>query len=111
MEVLKLLIPIAGSFLAGGGLMWIFHFRLRSRRDGNIMLREEFNAVSEIVDRSTRQISDLAEKIAKIEEEKAVLKAQVLMLIEENGSLKRENNNMSTALKRFMSIRDASIKP
>lgn len=104
MEILKfVLINAIGPFVAGGGLVWVFHFRLRARRDGNTLRKEEFDAVSSIVERSTQQISELADKIAQIEVEKAELKRQILHLIDENKRLTKENQNMETRLKRYMS--------
>lgn len=82
--------------------MWIFHFRLLARRKGNELRKDEFLMVSEVIERATKQISELAEKIAAIEAEKAELKTQVLFLLEENKRLDKENKNMSAALKRYM---------
>jgi septal ring factor EnvC (AmiA/AmiB activator) len=99
-EIIK---HIVVPFLAGGGVFWVMHFRLRARRDGNRLRQEEFNAVSEIVERATRQISDLSDKIARIEEEKRELRDTVQHLLEENKRLDRENKNLSAAIKRYMS--------
>jgi septal ring factor EnvC (AmiA/AmiB activator) len=101
--MMDIITHILVPFFAGGGVFWIMHFRLRARRDGNRLRQEEFNAVSEIVERATRQISDLSDKIARIEEEKAELKSQVLFLIEENKRLDKENQNLSATIKRYMS--------
>ena len=102
MTVIEMIVKVAGPFFAGGGLFWLLHFRLRSRREGNRLRQEEFNAVSEIVERATRQISELSEKIAEIEREKSELKTQVLFLLEENKRLDTENRNMAERLKRYM---------
>jgi len=99
----QIIMQIIGPFVAGGGLFWLLNFRLRNRREGNKLRQEEFNAVSEIVDRATRQISQLSDKIAEIEKEKAELKSQVLFLIEENKRLDKENKNLDAAIKRYMS--------
>lgn len=103
MDIINIITQIVAPFFAGGGAVWLLNFRLRSRRDGNVLRHEEFNAVSEIVDRATRQISELSDKIALIESEKAELKSQVLFLLEENKRLDKENKNLSAALKRYMS--------
>lgn len=103
MEISAVIVQVVLPFVTGGGLMYLLHFRLRSRREGNKLRQEEFNAVSEIVEKATRQISELSDKIAQIESEKSELKAQVLFLLEENKRLDKENKNLSAALKRYMS--------
>lgn len=103
MEFTNIIIQVVVPFLSGGGLMYLLHFRLRTRREGNKLHEEEFNAVSEIVNRATKQISELSDKIAHIESEKSELKTQVLFLLEENKRLDKENKNLSAALKRYMS--------
>ncbi len=102
MDINTVIIQVVVPFLAGGGLMWVFHFRLLARRKGNELRKDEFLMVSEVIERSTKQISELAEKIAIIEAEKAELKTQVLFLLEENKRLDKENKNMSAALKRYL---------
>lgn len=102
MAIVELFIQVAGPFLAGGGALWLLNFRLRNRHEGNKLRQEEFNAVSEIVERATRQISELSDKIAQIETEKAELKTQVLFLLEENKRLDKENKNLSATIKRYM---------
>lgn len=102
MDILNAIINIVTPFLAGGGAVWLLNFRLRARREGNKIREEEFNAVSAIVDKATRQISELSDKIALIESEKAELKSQVNFLLEENRRLDKENKNLSAAIKRYM---------
>lgn len=102
MEFSVIIIQVVVPFFAGGGIVWLLHFRLRARREGNKLHQEEFNAVSAIVERATKQISELSDKIAQIESEKSELKAQILFLMEENKRLDKENKNLGAALKRYM---------
>lgn len=102
MNVIEIVTQIVGPFLAGGGAVWLLNFRLRARRESNELHKDEFNTVSEIVERATRQISELADKVAQIETEKAELKRQIAYLIDENKRLDKENKNLAGRVKRYM---------
>lgn len=102
MDINTIIIQIGVPFVAGGGLMWLFHFRRMARRKGNELRKEEFDTVSEVVERATQQVAALAEKIALIESARAELKTQVIELLEENKRLDRECKNLEAALKRYM---------
>ena len=55
------------SLLLGSGISWFFFFRSKLRREGNRLLEDEFNALSSVVDKSSRQISELSGRLREME--------------------------------------------
>lgn len=100
MELIKDLLPFL-TFLVGGGFAWLLNFRRRARRESQKLDEEEFNAVSAIVERSLRQLSEMSEKIQQLEAAKVEMAEKIQRLSMENKRLEqtlaryiRQANNM-----------------
>ena len=100
MDIFKL-IELLATFLAGGGLFWLFNVRKHARKAERELEVEEFDAVSSVVERATQQIAELAQKVAALERAKMDMEAQLHSLQKENEHLKSENKNMTETLKRY----------
>lgn len=100
MEFYQYLGPLA-SFLVGGGLFWLLNLRKRARREEQKLDVEEFDAVSSVVERATRQIAELAQKVSALEQARIQTDSEIQRLKEENKKLREENGRMEKALQRY----------
>lgn len=100
--ILETVIQYLAPAMAGGGLMWVVQFRLRVRREGNKLLQDDFNAVLDIVQKSTEQISRLHDKIAQIEEQKSQIEEEV-------RRLRKDNATMNETLRRYLKNQNPTL--
>jgi hypothetical protein len=84
----EIIIQVLPPFIAGGGLMYLFNFRLNLQRSKSKIEEDEFNSLSGVIDRSVKQIGELSERVAQVEEQKSELHSRLQEAIQENHSLK-----------------------
>lgn len=91
----ELLIQTISAFIGGGGLSWVFFSRLRMRREGSKLHKEEFDAVSNIVKQAMQDLQQLSSRIAELEDEK-------VKILEEMGKLREENQKLNDTIRRMI---------
>ena len=97
LEVLKYL----GPFIAGGGLTWLFNFRMKKREQSNQIAEKEFESVEEIVANFTNRMSDLSNKLSDLMERNLQVEEKLLNLQSENRKLLEENKLLQEEIKKL----------
>lgn len=91
----ELVIQTISAFLGGGGISWVVFYKLRLRREGGKLHKEEFDAVSDIVKQAMQDLQLLGKRIAELEDEK-------VKIMEEMGKLREENERLNSTIKRMI---------
>ena len=86
------------SLLLGTGISWFFFFRAKLRREGNRLLEDDFNALSSVVDKSSKQIADLSEKLREMED----IRTQLVTQLNEARRLMLDIKAENEALKKLV---------
>jgi len=92
---IEFIIQALTAFLGGGGLSWLFFSRLRLRREGGKLRKEEFDAVSEIVKQAMSDLQQLSKRIAELEDEK-------MKILEEMSKIRQENEKLNATIRRMI---------
>lgn len=91
----ELVIQTITAVIGGGGLSWVFFYRLRMRREGGKLHKEEFDAVSNIVKQAMQDLQQLSSRIAELEDEK-------VKILEEMSKLREENHKLNDTIRRMI---------
>jgi septal ring factor EnvC (AmiA/AmiB activator) len=91
----EFIIQAITAFLSGGGITWVFFSRLRLRREGSKLRKDEFDAVSEIVKQAMNDLQQLSKRIAELEDEK-------VKILEEMSKIRQENEKLNTTIRRLI---------
>lgn len=92
---IEFVIQTLTTFLGGGGISWLFFSRLRLRREGSKLRKEEFDAVSEIVKQAMNDLQQLSKRIAELEDEK-------VKILEDMSHLRQENEKLNATIRRLI---------
>lgn len=92
---MEILIQTITAFVGGGGLSWVFFYRLRRQREGSKLRKEEFDAVSEIVRQATLDLQHLSARIAELEAEK-------IKILEAMSALRKEKEDLNATIRRMV---------
>jgi len=106
-------IPIL-TFLSGSGIMYLLLFRQKYRRASNKMVEDEFMSLSLVVDKSSRQISELSDRLREMEEMRYQLTVQVNEAKKVIEELKQENETLKALiaqLKNHDTKHESTVKP
>lgn len=78
--------------------MYLLLFRQKYRRASNRMVEDEFMSLSLVVDKSTRQISELSDRLREMEEMRYQLTVQINEAKKVIEDLKSENNTLKALI-------------
>lgn len=92
---IEFIIQALTAFFGGGGISWFFFSRLRLRREGGKLRKEEFDAVSEIVKQAMNDLQQLSKRIAELEDEK-------VKILEEMSKIRQENEKLNATIRRLI---------
>lgn len=110
MEILTEILKMAVSAAAGGGLLWLFNFKRRVRRQGNEMEGADFDMVSKTVNQAMNDLGKLSERIGQLEKEKVAILDRIGDLERENQKLRKENQHLESVLRTYIRENNPTIR-
>ena len=110
MEWLNELLKMALSAGAGGGMLWLFNFRKRVRRQENEMVGEDFNLLSNTVNKAMQDMATLSDRIGQLEMERLEILEQIKVLRHENEALKKENKHLEEVLRDYIRKNNPNLR-